>query len=60
MKATARKFTATAWRFQDPTGALAGLRVAAPPECQAVRLAKLAVETDTVTLLAHGNYVLVL
>ena len=36
MKATASKFTATAYRFQDPTGALARVRLAAPTGFQTI------------------------
>jgi hypothetical protein len=52
------KLTATAWRFQDPTGAMAGFQWLRLPDAKPSPLAKLAAETSTVTLLAHGNYVL--
>ncbi len=53
-----QKFTATAWRFQDPTGALGAFEWLRPADSKPSAVAKLAAETDTLTLLAHGNYVL--
>ncbi len=52
----AEKFTATAWRLQDPTGALAAFEWQRPADAQPLPLAKLAVQTPTGVLLVHGNY----
>ena len=53
-----QKFTATAWRFQDPTGALGAFEWLRPADAKPSALAKLAAETPTGTILVHGNYVL--
>ena len=53
-----QKFTATAWRFEDPTGALGAFQWMRLPDAKPSTLAKLAAETPAVTLLAHGNYIL--
>jgi hypothetical protein len=53
-----QKFTVTAYRFQDPTGALAGFEWLRPTDARPSALAKIAVETPTGILLLHGNYVL--
>ena len=53
-----QKFTATAFRFQDPTGALGAFDWMRPADAKPSSLAKLAAETDKETLLVHGNYVL--
>jgi hypothetical protein len=50
------KFTATAYRLQDPTGALAAFQWQRPAGAAASTAAKLAVETKTGLLLVHGNY----
>jgi hypothetical protein len=52
-----QKFTATSWRFVDPTGALGAFEWMRPEDAKPSALAKLAAETPTVTILAHGNYV---
>ena len=53
-----QKFTATAWRFQDPTGALGAFEWLRPADSKPSALAKLAAETSTGTILTHANYVL--
>jgi hypothetical protein len=53
-----RKFTATAWRFQDPTGALGAFEWLRPADSKPSTLAKLAADSLTGTILVHGNYVL--
>jgi hypothetical protein len=53
-----QKFTATAWRFQDPTGALGAFEWLRPADSKPSALAKLAAETSTGSILVHGNYVL--
>jgi len=52
------KFTATAYLFQDPTGALGAFEWLRPADAKPSAIAKLSAETPTSTLLAHGNYVL--
>jgi len=54
----ARKFTASAYRLQDSTGALAAFECQRPADAKPSKLAKLAVETPGSLMLAHGNYVL--
>jgi|HubBroStandDraft_1064217.scaffolds.fasta_scaffold04010_8 hypothetical protein len=51
-------FTATAWRFQDPTGALGAFEWLRPADSKPSVLAKLAAETSTGSILTHGNYLL--
>jgi len=53
------KFTATAYRLQDSTAALGAFDWQRPKEAKQSQLGKLAVETATDTMLAHGNYLLV-
>ena len=53
-----QKFTATAWRFQDPTGALGAFEWMRPADSKPSALAKLACETPASTFLTHGNYLL--
>jgi hypothetical protein len=53
-----QKFTATAYRFEDPTGALGAFDWLRPADSKPSALAKLAVETSNGALLTHGNYVL--
>ncbi len=53
-----QKFTATAWRLQDPTGALGAFEWLRPADSRPSAVAKLAAETDTGSLLTHGNYLL--
>jgi hypothetical protein len=55
------KFTATAWRLQDPTAALAAFdwqRPASSQRAKAAATAVLAAETDDSLLVVHGNYLL--
>ena len=54
----AQKFTATAWRFEDPTGALAGFEWLRPEDSKPSALARFSADTPGATLLVHGNYVL--
>ncbi len=53
-----KKFTATAWRFQDATGAMAAFEWQRPADARPSRVAELAVETASGVLLAFGNYVI--
>ncbi|HYM07305.1 MAG TPA: DUF6599 family protein [Terriglobales bacterium] len=53
------KFTATAYRLQDSTGALGAFDWLRPANAKPSPLGQLAVETDDSIMLAHGNYVLV-
>ncbi|MGA2724093.1 MAG: DUF6599 family protein [Bryobacteraceae bacterium] len=52
------KFTATAWRLQDSTGALAAYDWQRPAQSQPSTLAVLAAETADSLVLVHGNYLL--
>ncbi|MFN7992104.1 MAG: DUF6599 family protein [Bryobacteraceae bacterium] len=52
------KFAATAYRFQDSTGAMAAFEWMRPADAKPSTLAKLAVETPALTLVARGNYIL--
>jgi hypothetical protein len=52
------KFTATAWRLQDPTGALAAYDWQRPARSEPSKVAVLAAETAASLLLVHGNYLL--
>jgi len=52
------KFTAVAYRMQDPTGALAAFQWQRPAGATASTAAKLAVETKTGLMLVYGNYLL--
>lgn len=52
------KFTATAYLFQDPTGAMAAFEWLRSEDSTPSALAKLAAESPTGSILAHGNYVL--
>ena len=52
------KFTATAWRLQDSTGALAAYDWQRPAQSQPSSLAALAAETAGSLLLVHGSYLL--
>jgi len=54
-----RKFTATAYRLQDSTGALSAFDWERPAEAKPSALGKLAVESADSVTLAYGNYVLV-
>jgi hypothetical protein len=53
------KFSATVYRLQDPTGALAAFDWRRPPDSTPSQAAKLAAETKTGLILVHGNYLLV-
>jgi hypothetical protein len=52
------KFSATAYRMQDSTGALAAFQWQRPAGATASDAAKLAAQTKTGLLLVHGNYLL--
>jgi len=52
------KFTATAWRMKDSTGALALFESRRPAGAKPAKLTKLSVTTDDGVILAYGNYVL--
>jgi len=52
------KFTASAWRLQDPTGALAAYDWQRPAGAEPSKVAALAAETAGSLLLVHGNYLL--
>jgi len=52
------KFTATAWRLQDSTGALAAYDWQRPTNSEASSVAALAAETADSLMLVHGNYLL--
>jgi hypothetical protein len=52
------KFTATAWRLQDSTGALAAYDWQRPGQSEPSKVAALAAETAGSLLLVHGNYLL--
>src|SRR5947209_20338186 len=51
------RFTATAWRFRDSTGALALFEARRPPGATPANLAKLSVQTSDGFIFAYGNYV---
>ena len=53
-----QKFTATAYRFQDPTGAMGAFDWLRPADSKPSAVARLGAETSTGSILAHGNYVL--
>jgi hypothetical protein len=53
-----KKLNATAWRLQDPTGALGAFDWQRPAKSKPSATAKLAVETAGGILVAHGNYVI--
>jgi hypothetical protein len=52
------KFTVTAWRLNDTTGAMAAFYWQRPAKAAASKLAPVAVETPDSVLLVHGNYLL--
>jgi hypothetical protein len=52
-----RKFSATVWRFQDSTGALAMFDARRPDGATTSDLTTLAVHTSDGTVFAYGNYV---
>jgi uncharacterized protein DUF6599 len=53
-----QKFSAAAWRLQDPTGALGAFEWLRPADSKPSALAKLAAEMATGSILVHGNYLL--
>lgn len=53
-----RRFTASAWRFRDPTGALAAFQWQRPSGATPSLLGELAVETQDAVVLAFHNYLL--
>lgn len=52
------RFTATAYRFSDPTGALAAFQWLRPADAKPLELRGLAVEAGGRTLFAYGNYLI--
>src|SRR5579872_2833872 len=52
-----KKFTATAWRFRDTTGAMALFEARRPAGAVYKKLADLTAATSDGLILAHGNYV---
>ena len=54
-----RKYTASAWRFNDPTGAFAAYQSLRPEGSETTELVSVGVKTpDGGLLMAYGNYVL--
>lgn len=53
-----KSFSATAWRFQDSTGALGAFQWQTPADAKPSRRAETAVETKTGVLAAEGNWML--
>jgi hypothetical protein len=53
-----KRFTATAWRMRDSTGALAAFDWQRNAKAGHSKVAALAVETPATLLMAHGNYLL--
>lgn len=54
----AKKFTGTAYRLQDSTGALSAFDANRPADAKPSKLSKLAVESGDTVILAYGNYLL--
>ncbi len=54
----AKKFTGTAYRLQDSTGALSAFDAERPSEAKTSALGTLAVESGDSVVLAYGNYLL--
>jgi hypothetical protein len=54
----AEKFTATVYRLQDTTGAMAAFDWQRPPKSKPSKAAALAAATDDSLLVVHGNYLL--
>ncbi|MFB3829359.1 MAG: DUF6599 family protein [Bryobacteraceae bacterium] len=52
-----RKLSATAWRLQDSTGAMAVFDMLRPADAKPSLVAKLAAEAGDALIAAHGNYV---
>jgi hypothetical protein len=53
----AQKFTATAWRFRDSTGAMAMFQARRPAGAKYSKLSDLTATTSDGVIFAHGNYV---
>jgi hypothetical protein len=53
-----RKFTATGYRFQETTGAMAAFQWQRPPNATPSKLAPMSAETADLALVVHGNYLL--
>jgi hypothetical protein len=53
-----KHFSATAWRFQNSTGAMAMFEVRRPPKATPSKMAKLAVTTLDGVIFTYGNYLL--
>ena len=53
-----KKLTATLWRLQDSTGAFGAFEWQRHPQAKPSAIAKLASESPTGLLVAHGNYLL--
>lgn len=53
-----KKFTGTAYRLQDSTGALSAFDAQRPADAKTSALGKLAVESGQSVILAYGNYLL--
>lgn len=56
--AAPRHFTATAWRFHDPTGAMAFFESTRPAGATPAKITNLSVNTSDGVIFAYGNYVL--
>jgi hypothetical protein len=54
----ARKFTGTAYRLQDSTGALSAFDAQRPADAKTSNIGKLAAEYRDTVILAYGNYLL--
>jgi hypothetical protein len=52
-----QRFTATAWRMRDSTGAMAVFQARRPPGAAPANVAQLAAQTSDGVILAFGNYV---
>ena len=53
-----KHFVATAWRFQNSTGAMAMFEARRPPKAMPSKIAKLAVTTSDGVIFTYGNYLL--
>jgi len=53
-----QKFTTTAYRLKDSTGAFAAFQWQRPAEARPTKLSELAVETEKTAAVAYGNYLL--
>jgi hypothetical protein len=56
-KSDSKKFTATAWRFHDATGAMAFFQAHRPSGATPAPLVKLSAATSDGSIFAYGNYV---